>query len=137
MTKNLLLNCEAGSNQRGMTLVEVLVALVLLSVVPLGLTYSSILSYKVIHRNQRHSVASQLALDRMEDLAATNPANLNDTFDETENNVVVDGASFTRITEVTLNADNSRTVLVTVTGNEASLGGRATVSSTFALWGTN
>lgn len=123
--------------QQGMSLMEVLAAIVLLSIVPLGLTYSTILSYKTIHRNERHSLASQLALDRMEDLAAMNPANLSNALDEVENNLIVENASFTRVTDVTLNPDNSRTVTVTVTGNDPSLGGRATVTSTFALWGTN
>lgn len=125
------------TNEKGFSLIEVLVGFSILSVVALNITYSSILSYKITKRNIRNSIASQLAHERMEDLAAVSPANLGDTYDETESDLEVENISFTRVTEVTVNADNSRSVTVTVTANAEELGGAAEVSNTFALWGTN
>lgn len=128
------LRCLGG--QKGFLLIEVLVAVLLLSIASLSILQSTLMSYKTVIRNQRNSLAQQIALEKMEELAAENPANLGDGFDATEAELVYDSVPFTRVTDVTVNADNSRSVVVTVLANETSLGGTATLSNNFALWGT-
>jgi len=121
---------------RGFLLIEVLVAVLLLSIASLSILQSTVMSYKTVIRNQRNSLAQQIALEKMEELAGENPANLGDGFDATETGLVYDDISFTRVTEVTVNSDNSRTVVVSVAATETELGGEMTLSNNFALWGT-
>lgn len=124
------------SYQSGFSLVEALIAMLVLSVLALGMAHSTILAYKIEKRNLRNSVAQELAVRKMEELAAINPAFLdgNDSASET---VTSDGIPYTRTTSVTVNDDNSRTVTISVAGARAELGGTATIANTFALWGRN
>jgi len=123
-------------NEKGMSLLESLAAISILSVVGLSLTYSTIASYKLTHRNIRNSVAAQLALERMEEMAARNPSTLSSADNELEEAVYVDNMSFSRNTEIEVNVDGSRTIFVDVETNNESLGGRSSVVNTFALWGS-
>jgi prepilin-type N-terminal cleavage/methylation domain-containing protein len=123
-------------NERGMSLLESLAAISILSVVGLSLTYSTIASYKLTHRNIRNSVAAQLALEKMEEMAARNPSTLSSADNELEEKVLVDNMSFSRNTEIEVNVDGSRTIFVDVETNNESLGGRSSVVNTFALWGS-
>lgn len=113
---------------------EVLVSLVLLSLVAFNLAYSSVFSMKTFKRTLRHTLAAELAMEKMEELSATNPSSLDNNDDLQEPNVEAEGIRFSRATDITVNSDGSRTVTVTVTGDEQSLGGNATFSTTFALW---
>jgi len=123
-------------NERGMSLLESLAAISILSVVGLSLTYSTIASYKLTHRNIRNSVAAQLALEKMEELAARNPSTLSSADNEFEEEVLVDNMAFNRNTEIEVNIDGSRTIFVDVDTNNESLGGRSSMINTFALWGS-
>ena len=117
----------------GFSLIEVLVAMALLSVVMLSLSYNVIVSYRLMKRNERNSIAQQLAFEKMEQLAAVRPLSLSSANDLTETKVR-SNISFTRTTTVLVNTDTSRTVTVSVNNNVHSLGGSASVTNTFVSW---
>ena len=123
-------SCEAG-----FSILEVLAAIVLLSIVGLNVTYGTIISLRMLKRSMRTSLATELAAQRMEELAALDPSTLNDSYDLVETGLISDNVSFSRTTEVTVNSDKSVTVDISVVGEHSTLGGRAALSNTFAYWG--
>lgn len=126
---------DGTAGEGGFSLVEVMVAILILSVISLGSAYCTIMSLKVEKRNVRNAVAQELAVQKMEELAAMNPSSLSSANSVTESNVTYKNISYTRTTSISVNADNSRSITVTVNGNNSSLGGSASISTTYALWG--
>ena len=122
-------------SEAGTGLIDVLVAMLLLSFLGASLSSSTNLSFSAFKRAKRQSLASQLAIETLESLAATNPANLDDADDLVETGISRESVTFNRTTDVTVNADGSRTVTVTVTGAKSKLGGSASYTSTYPMWG--
>jgi len=123
--------------QQGFSLIEVLVAMVILSVVGLAVANNTIKSYSFMKRSIRNSLATQLALDKLEMVSAVNPTTLDSSDNTVETSVISKNISFTRTTTITVNSDNSRTVTVEVNGNTESLGGRAIYTNRLSLWGNS
>lgn len=123
--------------QNGFSLLEALVALTILATVGLSLSYSMITAIKTSRRAERNSVASQLAFRKMEELAQVNPNNLSNANDLREPSLKVNGIAYTRVTDVTVNPDGSRTVDVTVSPKNDRYGSPVSYRSSFFLWGTN
>jgi prepilin-type N-terminal cleavage/methylation domain-containing protein len=123
-------------SERGLSLVESLVAIVILAITGLSLAHTMISATRYTRRAERNSIATQLAFEKMEQLAARSPATLGDAFDLTETALTVNRIAYNRTTNVTVNADGSRTVVVDVWPRDSSLGKRVTYQSTFARWGT-
>lgn len=88
-------------------------------------------------RNIRNSVAAQLALDKIEMLSSTDPSTLDSSDNQTESPLVSKNISFKRVTTITVNDDNSRTVTVEVTNLKNILGGHAIFTNRFSLWGNS
>lgn len=122
-------------SEAGFSIMEVMVAVVILALVGLASAKNSIMSMSTFKRSMRNSIAMQLAVEKLEELGSVNPTTLDNSDDSTEANVVEDNITFTRVTQVTQNADESRTVTVTVNANDADLGGTYEVTNTFPLWG--
>lgn len=70
----------------------------------------------------------------IEAFAALDPITLSDADDVTEA-LTKNGITFTRAIDITVNADQSRTVDVEVSEDEGHLTVSAQGSSTYALWG--
>ena len=132
--RGLLLD-ETLSGERGITLMEVLFCVLFTSIMAMGLTSSTLTSYRSYNNTLHNSYAMQLALQRLEQLAAVSPDTLSNATDSDEPEVLMDNMSFRRVTDVTINADRSRTVEVTVTSNSAKLNTSVTISDTFTMWG--
>lgn len=121
-------------SNHGFGLLEILVSIVIMGLISLGLAYSMATSFKVSNRTVHHAVAAQLAQETMEDYFSIDPQSLDDTDDFTDT-VTYDGDSYTRTVDITVNTDRSRTVEISIIGVNSLLGGSATVSNSFALWG--
>ncbi len=118
----------------GFSLLEVLVAMMLLAVIGLAVAYNTVRSYSLMKRGLRHSYATQLALDKLEELEAISPINLTSANNSTESAVSINNVFFTRTVSITVNADSSRTVIVTVMPNEVGVGGITSYTSNMPLW---
>jgi Tfp pilus assembly protein PilV len=116
---------------------EALVAMLLLSILGLGMAKSMILAIHTIRRSDRNAVALQLAQRKMEEFAMVNPSSLTNANDQTESNLQVRNMAFTRSSDVTVNSDASVTVLVTVSPSVAGRGKTVALTSTFPVWGLN
>ena len=118
----------------GISMVEILAALSLLSFASLGILHSSITSHNTVHRAVRHTVANQLAFEKMEELASLDPQVLDNSYNTSEV-VVRNKAEYSRVVSVVVEADRVRTVRVLVKAVNYDRGGRAEISSSFALRG--
>lgn len=121
--------------ERGFSLIEVLVAISVLSILALVVTKSTISSYVFLKRSERASLASQLALDKMESLAAINPVNLA-VGTTTESSLERARVRFDRVTTITANTNGTKTVRVVVEST-SGVGGRSDLTSNFAEWGNS
>lgn len=106
-------------DQQGFTLIEVLVAAFIATLLGVGLVMSSVFALRFQKITEMSNVARNLAVSKMELLAAQPVTSLDNSDDGTESNLTVSGHQmrFNRATDVTVNGDNSRTVVVTVSGN--------------------
>ena len=125
------------NNQResGFTIMEVLVAIVLLAFIGLASARNSIMSMTTLKRSIRNSIATQLAIEKIEELGAVDPTTLDAGDNSTEASIIQDNIEYSRATTVVVNSDQSRSVTVVVTPNDTQLGGSYTTTSRFPLWG--
>ena len=114
---------------------ELLVAVVLGSILAMQILHSAITSSKTVNSAKRDSVASQLALEKLEELSLINPELLNDDYDETES-LYENGIPYTRATDITINPDRSRQVDIDVSATNNIRGGTSSLSIAFHLWGS-
>ncbi|NMC64511.1 MAG: prepilin-type N-terminal cleavage/methylation domain-containing protein [SAR324 cluster bacterium] len=130
-----LIRQSLGGSQ-GFSLIEVMATILILAVTGLAIARSTIVSYRIMHRNERNAIALQLALQAMEEYATLSPVTLSASNDRSEPLVIYNNMKFARTSTVTVNGDNSRTVSIVVTPVDSELGGAATLTNTFPLWGT-
>ncbi len=125
-----------AQRQRGSSIVEVLVAMSLFSIVAVGLAQSAAYSLRFQKSAELGNLARNLAVSKAEELAGVSLADLDDSFDGTESNLTVVGhsISFDRVTDVTVNADGSRTVDIVVSSPSPLLFTAVTYSTRFAPW---
>lgn len=125
----------ALKGEEGFSLIDVLVAVCLLAIMGISLAYSNVNTIQTVSRTERNAIALRLATEKLEQMSAIDPINISDINDSTES-ITWLGSPYTRVTDVTVNADGSRTILVTVTGGNTILGGSAEVEGTFQIWGS-
>jgi type IV pilus assembly protein PilV len=100
-------------NIKGFTLLEVMIALVILSIGLLGLASLQVMSIKGNSFGQQMTVASTLAQNQLEQLRRTSGTLVNGNDTVTDQN----GITYTRTWQVTLNSPQpgATTVLITIT----------------------
>lgn len=115
---------------------EVMVSIVLLAIVGLANTGSLITGLQANKRTEVTNHLHNLAISKIEEFAGIDVIQIDASDSTTENNLTTAGTNltFTRITNVVVNADGSRTVSVTVTCNSDRFNGQASYTSTFALF---
>lgn len=116
---------------RGFTLLEVLVATLILGVVMLGITQSTQTSFKVSYRTIRDSQNLALAQARLEELAAMDRAAIDTSLNGTQI-VQSKGTTYSVSTVINENEDGSALATVNVS-NSASQ--EVELSMLFSPWG--
>lgn len=124
------------SGDQGFSLLEVLVAIVFIGIVSLSISSSIAVALKTEKNTEVHFAASVLASDRMEQLSALDAIDLDSSYNESGASVSWNGLNinFLRSTTVTVNADDSRTIDVSITTDNANFPINVSFSSTTALW---
>ncbi len=124
------------NSESGFGLLEVLVAMVLASLITVGIALNMATALKVGKLTEAHFAASTLANSHIEELAAVDALDLDASYNETDTQVTFPGLNinFNRSTQVVVNADNSRTITVSVTSTHAGIPTFARFSTTLALW---
>ena len=122
--------------ERGTTLIEVLVSLLIIAIMSLGVMKNSVVAMRASKLTELNHAASSLAISKIEELAAIDTQNLDATFSATETDVAWGGVetTFTRVTSVVVNANDSRDVSVTVSSNSSLLPTTVAFETTFVPW---
>ena len=133
---NCNIDCSHRSKEAGTGLLEILFALVLVGIVSMAITRSMLLSHSTVKLVEVNYAASNLALSKVEELSAYDVADLDSSFSGTETGVAYAGLgiTFTRVTTVTVNADDTRDIQVTVSSESPVVPTTAEFSTTFAVW---
>lgn len=131
-------NCAPRSGprhpSRGSSLVEVLFALALLSILALNSLRGSLVSFSTTHKAVRNNVVNLLAMEAMEQLMILDPEAL--TEDETTDIVTYNNLQYTRTINITVEEDRTRTITVTVSANSVTVPATITITDSLALRGT-
>lgn len=124
------------AGQAGLSLLEVLAAIIFTGIVSMAIQSSVVLALRTEKTTEVHFAASVLASDRMEQLLAIDAIDLDNSYDEVDTAVQWGDLNmdFLRTTTVTINADDSRTVEVNVVSGNNAFPVEVEFSSTMALW---
>ncbi len=120
----------------GITLMEVLVAIVLLAIMAAAGISNLIVALKTAKYTEVNFAANSLAISKVEEISAIDVGNLNSSYNEVEPDVTWPdlALTFTRTTTIHMNGDDSRTVDVSVMSNSPDVATNVTFSTTLALW---
>jgi type II secretory pathway pseudopilin PulG len=120
----------------GITLLEVLVAILLLGVVSMAIAVNTVNALHVAKKTHINYLASNLALSKIEQLAAYEASRLEESAGGTETGLTTAGTqlTFKRITTITVNDDRSRTISVRVESESPVVTTHVTFTSTFSVW---
>ncbi len=119
--------------ESGVSLIESLMAMSLVSIVLITHIQALIHNEKVYNRNRKNSLAIQQAIDIMEQYSSRYLGTLADVNDFTTTNYLYNGIRFTRSLNVTANANASTTFEVTVTATTSGYSGNASLTKTMPL----
>lgn len=137
-TPRRLTQTSARANPRdaGMSLIEVLVAITLLSLSGLAISNSAIHAFQSLKFVELNHVANILAISKMEEIAARDTVEIDTSLNGIESSVEWADLeiTFSRSTDVTVNADGSRSVVISVSTNDQVYATTVRFQNTFALW---
>lgn len=129
---------------KGFTLVEVLVSAGLLAVIALGVGTNIITTFMVHKTVLVNEALNDLATEKIETYSSVNPLEMDDSnYDDSEpdggNTLTVgylsNNITFSRSTDVVVNADDSRSIIVNVTCLHPLFSGKSvTKTTTFMRW---
>lgn len=126
---------QTGGDEKGFMLIELLVIVALLAIFALTMLQANMTSMRSRGKAQLYSYASQIAAESLEEYAAIDPINLDNT-DDYADTVERLGHQFSRTVDVTVNSDSSRTVVVTVSSSNPLYPTSVSVQGVFAMWGS-
>lgn len=120
----------------GFGLLELLIAVVLVALVSLCLSSNTVSSLYIAKKTHTNYLASNLALSKVEELAAFEPVNLDSSYNSFESGLSVVGTkiTFSRTTTIVVNADDSRTITVKVLSETLKIPTKVDFTTTFAVW---
>lgn len=124
------------SDESGFGMIEALASLFMIAVVSAALVSGLQVALRTAKFTEVHHAASSLAASKIELLAAKDVANLTSGDGGTEASVTWPGfnnLTFTRTTTVTVNADSSRTIQVSVVPNDSNLTMNVQFDTTFSI----
>ena len=127
---------QEPNGEEGMVLLEVLAAVLLLSVISLSVAINSLNAMRTAKFTEHNHAASSLAISKMEELASIDVSNLTAANSSTESSVTFGSLNtqFSRVATVTVNADNSRSITVEVSTVDAPIPTTVSFTTSFAEW---
>ena len=122
--------------EQGMGIIELLIAVALIGLIAAGISSNTTMSLRISKYTELNYAASNLALSRIELLSAIEPADVDSDYNKTETGLTTNGVGikFTRVTTVTVNSDDSRTINVVVSNSDYKIPVRVEYETTFSVW---
>lgn len=136
MNKLISSDSAEASSEAGFSLIEVLVSISIFAIASLGSYLSITTGLNVAKHTEVHYAASSLASSKLEEIASRDINSVDSSLNEVTHNVTWAGLdlTFTRTTVVTVNADDSRTVSVTVSCDHPKFALSRTFSTLLTRW---
>lgn len=124
------------ASERGFTLIEILVAIVFFGLISVSIASSTIYGMRFQKHAELGNLATNLAVSKIEELSGVDPTTLDAGDNSTETGLVIEGheITFDRETEITVNADGSRTITVSVSSPSVLLLAPVDYTTRFAPW---
>lgn len=126
-----------GPSELGFSLIEVLAAMLIISVISIGVHTSTVGALYTAKKTEINHAATSLVISKVEELSAIETKDLTAADGGTESNVAwpaYTNLDFTRVTTIVVNADQSRTVTVSVSSNSTYIPTTVEFTTTFAVW---
>ena len=122
--------------ERGSALIEVLVAASILGIVGLAIAMNAMVALRFQKTTEVRLLAKNLAVSKAEELSGVFLDDLDDSFDEVEPNLSVGShlIQFSRSTDITVEADGSRSVSISVSSTSPYLTTPVQYTTRFAPW---
>jgi|GEM_PF-2595180 len=126
----------ASQAESGLSLMEILVAIVLLGIMASAGISNLIVALRTAKYTEVNFAANSLAISKVEEISAIDVSALNASYNETEPDVPWSdlNLTFTRTTTISVNDDDSRTIDVSVVSNSPDVTTDVSFSTTLALW---
>lgn len=130
--QNPMLSHIYTRDEKGSSLISILMSIAIVAIMGISVSQSSAMAIRMRHKALNDSLALQLAQETIEDFATVDMSTLNDG--QVINNSTSKGErTFNIQSTVSVNADNTRTITVSVSLETPTLGGNASLQNTFAL----
>ena len=123
------------SNRSGISVIELLVGIVFLSIVALAIAKSTILAQRMAQKSAHRSVAMQLVTETLEQQGTVNPETLSPSANIVDQVVRKNGVTLKKSVTYAINPDGTRLVTVSVKDPILITGFTITQSNTYSLWG--
>ena len=123
------------AKNKGFLLIELLMAMTLLAFFTLSLLSANLTVLKARSFNKARMTATEIAGRTLEQYAALNPINLSSA-NNLSDSVVQNGYTFTRSVLVTIEADNSRKVVVSVANSGGHKATSVSLTGVYSMWGS-
>lgn len=126
---------EGEQSESGFLIAELMLVLILLGIFGLSLLRANLMSVSSHGAAEMEALASEIGAEAMEEYAGIDPINLDDADDRSD--TVERGTHvFNRVVNVTVNADSSRTIVVTIASQNPRYTTSVTFQNRFAKWGS-
>ena len=122
--------------QSGIGMFDLMVSITLIGIASVGLLGSVSVSMNAFKYSEYNLIAHNLASSKLEHLASINSSSLDSSLSGTETGLSSSGTNmtFSRTTTVTVSADGSKKVVVSVTGSDSRYPHTITKESTYSVW---
>lgn len=127
---------QKATNEEGMTVLSVLVAVVILAIIGLSLARNTIASLQIMKVTEVNNAASNLAVSRIEELAGRDASDIDASLNANETNITYAGLgiTFNRTTTITVNADDTRDIEVRVVSNSSAVPSDVSFTTSLSVW---
>ena len=132
----LFSNSFEDEKEKGFSIIEILVSLLIAGVMSMGIVRSVSTALKTSKITEYNHIANSLAATKIEELATIPVPDLDSSYNATETNVAWPNfnGNFTRQTTVVVNADESRLITVRVTSNSDYAPTNLELKTIFSKW---
>ena len=130
-----MITVTRNKSEAGFTLAELMVIASLFTILGLSFVSSNAMFSNSRGRILHNSLASQLAIEGVEQFAGIDPVTLT-AANSSSASVVRSNITFTRAITITVNSDGSRTIAVSVNCSSVKLGGTASLTTNLPKWGS-
>ena len=127
---------DSNLSEDGFTVVELMLGILIISIMGLATMSSIVGSYRIAARLELNYSAHFLAIAKAEELSSIKVDNLDASDSSSETGLLAPGynLTFSRVTTITVNADETRDIAIQVSNEEGPYTVQITYNTTLSSW---